>query len=112
MHAVFALENRAPAEAIRLRLTPPVSSSAIRTMLARLERKGYLRHAREGKKYLYSATDSKNLVNRAELRRFVSAYFAGSFGRLVTSLLKRESWTDAELDALSAEIQAARRRRK
>ena len=44
MNAVFALRNRALAEEIRERLTNPPSHSAVRVMLARLEKKGYLRH--------------------------------------------------------------------
>jgi hypothetical protein len=41
MNALFALGNRASAEAIRVRLTDPPSDSSVRVMLARLEKKGY-----------------------------------------------------------------------
>jgi predicted transcriptional regulator len=44
MNAVFALGNRASAAEIRSRLTTPPSDSSIRVMLARLEKKGFLRH--------------------------------------------------------------------
>jgi len=43
MNAVFALGNRATAEAIRTRLHNPPGDSAVRVMLARLERKGALK---------------------------------------------------------------------
>jgi predicted transcriptional regulator len=42
-HAVFALGNRPSAEEIRARLTNPPSDSAVRVMLARLEKKGALK---------------------------------------------------------------------
>jgi predicted transcriptional regulator len=48
MNAVFALRNRAFAEDIRDRLTNPPTHSAVRVMLARLEKKGCLKHVQEG----------------------------------------------------------------
>jgi predicted transcriptional regulator len=58
MNAVFALRNRAFAEEIRARLTNPPSHSAVRVMLARLEKKGDLRHEQAGARNVYSATTS------------------------------------------------------
>lgn len=40
--------------------------------------------------------------------RLVNVAFAGSPRSIVTALLKLESWTDDELDAVSAEIKRAR----
>jgi predicted transcriptional regulator len=47
MNVLFAAGNRATAEDIRTRLSNPSSSSAMRTMLARLEAKGFLKHREE-----------------------------------------------------------------
>ena len=58
MNAVFTLNNRAFAEEIRERLANPPSESAVRVMLARLEKKGYLRHEQKGARNVYSATTS------------------------------------------------------
>jgi len=44
MHAIFALNNRASAEAIRAQLSDPPSDSSVRVMLTRLEDKGLVRH--------------------------------------------------------------------
>ena len=44
MNAVFALDNRASADEIRARLTNAPGDSAVRVMLARLEKKGFLKH--------------------------------------------------------------------
>jgi predicted transcriptional regulator len=44
MNALFALGNRASAEEIRARLTNPPGDSSVRVMLARLEKKGCLKH--------------------------------------------------------------------
>src|SRR5947209_5592982 len=64
MNAVFALGNRASADAIRARLTSPPSDSSVRVMLTRLEKKGYLKHQQDGLRYLYSATISPAAAKR------------------------------------------------
>ena len=112
MHVLFALENRATAEEIRTRLTDPPSSSAIRAMLTRLEAKGHLRHREDGLRYVYSATTSPATASRKALKQHVSTFFGGSIREMATALLRHEEWTDAELDALQAEIQRIRKERK
>jgi predicted transcriptional regulator len=110
--AVFALGNRASAEAIRERLIDPPSYSAVRTMLTRLEQKGYVRHQSQGTRYVYSTIASPTTAKRAALKRYLGVFFEGSRGGLVTSLLRDEVWTDEELDALQSEIDRARRQRR
>jgi len=112
MHVLFALGNRATAEEIRTRLTDPPSSSAIRAMLTRLEAKGHLRHREDGLRYVYSATTSPATASRKALKQHLSTFFGGSIGEMATALLRHEEWTDAELDALQAEIQRIRKERK
>lgn len=112
MHVLFALENRATAEEIRTRLTDPPSSSAIRAMLTRLEAKGHLRHREDGLRYVYSATTSPATASRKALKQHVSTFFGGSIREMATALLRHEEWSDAELDALQAEIQRIRKERK
>src|SRR5687767_1767070 len=69
MNALFALGNRASAEEIRSRLTSPPSDSSVRVMLARLEKKGHLRHQQDGLKYIYSATTSPAVAKRTALQQ-------------------------------------------
>jgi predicted transcriptional regulator len=110
MHAIFAAGNRASAEDIRRRLTaPPPSSSATRTMLARLETKGHLRHRVEQGRFVYSARTPPATARRAALRHYLQTFFRGSLGDMVLSLVRQESWTDEELNALRAAIEQARR---
>ncbi len=112
MNAVFALGNRASAEAIRERLVDPPGYSAVRAMLARLEAKGHLRHVEDGQRYLYSATTSPASAKRAALRHYLGVFFDGSRHQLLASLLRQESWTDEELDALSADIERVKQERR
>lgn len=112
LHAVFALGNRVSAEEIRAHLTKPPSYSAVRAMLVRLENRGYLKHHTEGLRYVYSATMSPDTARRAALRPYLRTFFGGSVGRMMTTLLRQEEWTDEELDALRTEIERVRKERK
>ena len=112
MNAVFALGNRASAEDIRARLTNPPGDSSVRVMLARLEKKGCLKHQQQGLRYLYSATTSPAAARRTALQQHLQTFFGGSLGQMVTSLVSEASWTDDELDALESEIDRVRKERK
>jgi predicted transcriptional regulator len=112
MDVLFALGDRASAEEIRERLTDPPSYSAVRAMLAKLEAKGFVRHREEGLKYVYAPTTSRASAQRTALRRLMRIFFEGSPGQAASALLKQETWTDDELDALSAEIERVRNDRR
>jgi predicted transcriptional regulator len=100
MNAVFALGNRASAEEIRARLTDPPSDSSVRVMLARLEKKGRLKHQQDGLRYIYSATTSPAVAKRTALQQYLQTFFGGSLRQMMTALVAEAPWTDDELDAL------------
>jgi predicted transcriptional regulator len=112
MDALYALGNRASAEDIRERLIDPPSYSAVRAMLAKLEAKGHIRHREEGLRYVYAPTTSRMAARKKAVHQLVRIFFGGSPGETVTALLKQEQWTDEELDALRAEIDEVRQKRR
>lgn len=112
MNAVFALGNRAAAEDIRARLTSPPGDSSVRVMLARLEKKGCLKHRQDGLRYIYSATVSPSAAKRTALQQYLRTFFGGSLKRMMTALVSEAPWTDDDLDALQAEIDRVRTERK
>jgi predicted transcriptional regulator len=112
MNAVFALGNRASAEQIRARLAEPPTDSSVRVMLARLEKKGLLKHQQDGLKYLYSATISPAAAKRTALQQVVRTFFGGSLRQMMTALVADGSWSDDDLDGLRAEIDRVRKERK
>src|SRR6188474_508223 len=97
MNALFALGNRASAEDIRAHLTDPPTDSSVRVMLARLEKKGVLKHQQDGVRYLYSATISPASAKRTALQQYVQTFFGGSLTKMMTALVAEASWTDDEL---------------
>jgi len=112
MNAVFALGNRVSAEEIRARLVQPPSYSSVRVMLARLEKKGYVRHTQDGLRYIYSATVSPAAAKRTALQQYIGTFFGGSLAQMVTALVRQGSWTEEELENLKAEIERARKEKK
>ena len=112
LNVIFALGERASAEDIRQHLSDPPSYSAVRAMLAKLEAKGYVKHREESFRYIYYPTTPRTTARRSALQEIVKVFFSGSPGETATALLKQENWSDAELDALSAEIERIRHERK
>ena len=112
MDAVFALGNRASAEQIRECLIHPPTDSAVRAMLTRLEKKGYLKHQYDGPRFIYSASVSPGIAKRNAVRGLAQTFFGGSLPQMMTELVAEESWTDADLDAIQEKIDRARKERK
>jgi predicted transcriptional regulator len=111
MDALFAIGGEAPVEEVRARLSDPPSYSAVRAMLVKLEAKGFVRHREEGLRYVYAPTRSRAAAQRSALHKLVRVFVGGSPRQTATALLKQENWTDDELDALRAEIEAVRKER-
>ena len=112
MDVLYALGDNATAEEIRGRLTDPPSYSAVRAMLAKLEAKGVIRHRAEGLRYVYSPVTSKTTAQKKAVSQLMRVFFEGSASRAAAALLKQESWSDAELDALRQEIDQVRKNRR
>jgi predicted transcriptional regulator len=112
MNAVFALGNRATLDEIRRRLINAPGVSAVRVMLARLEKKGLLTHRQEGVRHVFSATTSPAVAKRTALQQYLHTFFGGSLRQLVTALVREDSWSDHELQELRLEIDRIRKERK
>jgi BlaI family transcriptional regulator, penicillinase repressor len=112
MNAIFALGNRASAEEIRSRLISPPSYSSVRVMLTRLEKKGHVKHAEDGLRYIYSATTSPSAAKRNALQQYLQTFFGGSLRHMMTALLREGSWSEDDLNELKSEIERVRRERK
>ena len=105
--------GEAPAEDIRQRLPDPPSYSAVRVMLTRLEKKGYVRHREEGVRYIYAPAVSRTRERRNALSRLVRTFFGGSTTEAVTALLdSAEDLSREELDRLAGIIEKAKEKRK
>jgi predicted transcriptional regulator len=111
MDVLFRL-GQASGEEIREQLIDPPSYSAVRTMLARLETKGHIRHREQGLRYVFTPTTSPAAARRSALHRLVRVFFGGSATQAVTALLKQQDWTEDELAAIRSEIDRVRQQRR
>lgn len=112
VNALFAMGNRASADDVRGRLTDPPSDSSVRVMLARLEKKGAVRHQVDGQKFVYSATTPPSVAKKSALQQYLQTFFGGSLTRMMTALVSEGSWSDDDLETLRAEIDRVRHERK
>ena len=112
LDALYALGGSADAEGIRQRLIDPPTYSAVRAMLAKLETKGAITHRAEGLRYIYSPVTSRTTAQKKAVSQLMRVFFGGSASEAAAALLKQESWSDAELDALRNEIDQVRKKRR
>ena len=112
MDVLFALGDRGSAEEVRERLSDPPGYSAVRAMLVKLEAKGFVRHREEGLRYIYTPTKSRASAQRTAIHKLVRVFFGGSPAQTAAALLKQETWTDEEFEALRAEIELVRKDRR
>jgi BlaI family transcriptional regulator, penicillinase repressor len=85
--AVYRLRKASVAE-VRAALPDPPSYSAVRAMLNLLEKKGHVRHERDGIRYLYLPVVTPKKARRSALRHLVSTFFHGSPVAAATALLE------------------------
>ncbi|HZG07537.1 MAG TPA: BlaI/MecI/CopY family transcriptional regulator [Allosphingosinicella sp.] len=106
-------EGEATAADIRRIMADPPSHSAVRTMLARLEAKGMIRHRVEDQAYVYRSVRQPAQVRETALQQFVKTFFDGSAASAATALLGlSRKLKPEELDALQQAIDAAKERTK
>jgi predicted transcriptional regulator len=90
-------------------LPDPLSGSAVRAMLKRLEDKGFVRRAESERGFIFSPTMSDAAASKTALSSVVKTFFNGSAAGAATALLGMSGSLDAhELDELEAMIARAR----
>lgn len=90
-------------------LPDPLSGSAVRAMLKRLEDKGFVRRSESERGYLYSPTQSDAQASKNALSNVVKTFFNGSAVGAATALLGMSDRLNTnDLDELEAMIARAR----
>ena len=110
MDVVYRLREATVAE-VMARLPEPPGYSAVRAMLRILEQKGYLKHKKDGPRYVFSATVPRGKASRSALRQIVQTFFDGSVEGAVAALLNssESDLSDEELERLAQLIDEARK---
>lgn len=105
-------QGPATAETIREALPKdkPLADSTVRTLLRRLEDKGYVSHVEEGRAYLYSTVEKPRGVAVRALRQLMDRFCGGSVEELVTGMVEHEVIDAAELKELARKLERLNRR--
>jgi predicted transcriptional regulator len=87
-----------------------IKETTVRTMLRRLEQKGYLRHEAEGRAYVYHPREpSRSLAARA-VRQIIDRLCRGSVEELVSGMVDAKVLSERDLKELERVVQSRRRK--
>ena len=92
--------GRATAAEVLADLPDSPTYSSVRGMLRHLESKGYLRHRRDGLRYVYLPTSPKEQVRASALSHVVKTFFDNSLPTAVATLLESRPLTREEHERL------------
>ena len=103
--------GEATAAGIRAAMQDPPSYSAVRTLLARLEARGAIKHRVDDQTYVYKSVPQPAKIRESALKSMVRTFFDGSAASAATALLGLTRKLSAdEAEALLKAIREAEER--
>jgi predicted transcriptional regulator len=92
-------------------LPDPPSYSAVRAMLGKLERKGFVKHQEDGPRYVYFPAVSPERARNTAMQHLVETFFQGSAESAAAALLgmAETSVDQTTLARLAAKVAQARK---
>ena len=88
----------------------PVTNATVRTLLRRLEAKGYLVHSTEGRTYIYRAAEAPAAVAARAVRHLIDRFCGGSAEALLVGLVRNDVLSPTQLERLTKKIVARKDR--
>ena len=102
-------QGQITAEQVRERLGRPLKDSTIRTVLRRLEEKGYLEHSVENRTFVYRPAETRQRVAGRAVRRIVDWFCEGSVEALLVGMVDSKTLDAAGLQRLAERIAAVQK---
>jgi BlaI family transcriptional regulator, penicillinase repressor len=84
----------------------PMKESTIRTVLRRLEEKGYVQHEVEGRTFIYRASEPAQNVAVRAVKHIIDRFCGGSVEQLMLGMVDNEVIDKKDLDRLARKIAA------
>jgi BlaI family transcriptional regulator, penicillinase repressor len=97
------------AEGVQKLLARDLKESTVRTVLTRLERKGFLSHTTEGRTFLYRATQSRGTAAARAVKSIADRFCNGSLEQVLVGMVDAQILDQKELQRLADKIAKARR---
>ena len=79
---------------------PALAYNSVLTTIRILERKGYLKHIKDGRAHVYAPVVRQQEATRSEIRHLVSRFFKNSHEDLVLNILEDQGIEPEELNRL------------
>ena len=98
------------AEAVRERVSKPLKESTIRTVLRRLEDKGYVTHTVEGRTFHFRAAEKRGTVAARAVQQIMDWFTGGSLEEVLVGLVDNKKLDPKQLQALSEKIARAKKK--
>jgi BlaI family penicillinase repressor len=77
-----------------------LKETSVRTILRRLEQKGYLRHEEKGRAYVYRAVEPARSLAARAVRQIIDSFCQGSVEELVSGMVDAKVLSKSELQSL------------
>jgi BlaI family transcriptional regulator, penicillinase repressor len=87
-----------------LRSTFPLTDSSVRTLLRRLEARGYLTHSVDGKVFVYSAAEAPRSIAARAVRHIIDRFCGGSVEQFLIGMVDENVLSAKELDRLARKV--------
>jgi predicted transcriptional regulator len=89
-----------------------MKESTIRTVLTRLEAKGYVTHTTQGRVYIYSASEAQSSVAARAVKHIIDRFCGGAAEQLVLGMVDNDVLDPKDLERLARQIAQQRSRKK
>lgn len=96
------------AEAVREELARRLKESTVRTVLRRLEEKGYVTHTVDGRTYVYKATEPRSRVAAKAVQRIVDWFCNGSVEEVLVGMVDTAMLDQRQLRLLADQVAKAK----
>ena len=96
------------AEVVREQLSRPLKESTVRTVLRRLEEKGYTTHTVDGRTFVYQAAEPRGRVAAKAVQRIVDWFCNGSMDEVLVGMVDTAMLDQKKLRALADKIAKAK----
>jgi predicted transcriptional regulator len=87
---------------------PPLAYNSVLTTIRILEKKGYVKHVKEGRAHVYMPKVDREDATRFEIRHLVHRFFKNSHELLVLNILEDEELDAEELDRLRKLVEGSK----
>lgn len=101
------------AKDVEAKLPSAPSYSAIRAMIAKLEKKGFLEHKEQNLKYIYFPTVDHRSARANAINRLLKTFFDGSASQAMSAMLdiSIDDVSDDDLENLQSMIDSAKQKK-